>query len=1246
MSTKIRIFLAILTFSLIATAVTINHTVNDNDILDLDSKHLTKNLHEKEREIDNIFADSLLLKTFANSDRYPLQIREISKKHQENFIYLYIYKNNKPIFWSSNIYVPETTKGLRDGVSYLSVENRSFLVKKKQINDDITILAMVVVKRFFKSTNEYLKPAIIHRLVSSNNLEIADFGDSQNIKNIYSKDNTYLFSVKLNKGMHNSIYVKIQLLCWILATLTIIILVQGLCLDMAKKGHPWLSIAVLGLTFFLIRLIDLDTNWLAENSSMEIFDPANYSYNFFIPNLWSLLINSTALVWMICYCIYIKDRLSFKVKIQEGYQALGIFYLLICLLYVAYYFGFYLLSTMVTNSSIADYNYLEIVKNHPFSIYFIFVYCINILFLILLTDFTLYIGKKISSKVTHNINIQLFVLVQFLIIGAIVSDLTFVNIFIGLIILIRSFDQSIFTASNISTRVITLVALAMMTSITFSKSIKATQERHLQQNISYLKSNDDQEAIALFDSVETDIMQDEYLLKTIAFSLPNPNTELLTSYLKRKYLNGYLSKYEFGAYYYLNNAPLGNYPSNKVEEYREKVINSTKIGSTSNFYKHSTDFGTLEYFAVLGLPVSDDDELTLILDFTNKAFTSALPFPIVLNTNTNEQLEQQNLSGNSYAFYKNGALVTQNGNYIYANTNASFPKEIDTYITIDDDPDFIHVLYNPNAFTTIVVSKKTQSYWEFIALASFSFLILYVLTTLIELFWAILPVFTSQKLSFGTLMFRFYRLRSSIRYSTRIQTLVITSVLLAVIISGIITLISVSYQSERNRQNEKLEYIANIANKIESSIHNSSSTSAVANIENLIKDVSNVLVTDFNLYNSNGKLIYTTQPKIYDQQLISQYIHIDALLNLNVLKKSEILNKESVAELNYDVTYATIRNSSYQTLAYLSIPYFSSADEDTNSQNVLLNTILNIYTIIVILFAFLSVFIANKITEPLKFIGQKLAETTLSGKTNETLYWDRNDEIGTLIKEYNYMLVKLEENAVQLRNKERETAWREMAQQVAHEIKNPLTPMKLGIQQLSRSFYEKDPRLEERFKKISTSFIEQIDALSHIASEFSSFAKLPETKLVVIDLIGKISKSIDTFSNTPNTEINLNNYTKIPKIFVLGDRGQMLRSFNNLIKNAIEAGGKRRKLKINIDIYNLEDDWIEIQVTDNGLGISEEAIPNIFRPNFTTKSSGTGLGLAFVKQTVEGMNGQIRFETHLSKGTTFFIALPLHKEIV
>src|SRR5690606_37340239 len=298
---------------------------------------------------------------------------------------------------------------------------------------------------------------------------------------------------------------------------------------------------------------------------------------------------------------------------------------------------------------------------------------------------------------------------------------------------------------------------------------------------------------------------------------------------------------------YLNGNPIEHYTSNKIIDYREKVINSTKINSTSNFYKHPTEIGKLEYFSILKIPLSASDELTLILNFTNKVFSPDLPFPILLGANNSEApLREQNFGENSYAFYKNGNLITQNGKYIYPSTDASFPRAIEKYIVLNEDNRFIQIMYRPNAYTTIIVSKEKQSYWEFIALASSSFLLLYVITTLINFLLAIIPVFRSQDLSIRHLVLRLYQLRQNIRYSTRIQTLVISSVLLAVIISGIIAFISISYQSEENRKNEKIEHISEIVNKIESNIYNSATGVVMHDIEDLIKNLSDVLPMDFN----------------------------------------------------------------------------------------------------------------------------------------------------------------------------------------------------------------------------------------------------------------------------------------------------------------------------------------------------------------------------------------------------------------
>ena len=237
------------------------------------------------------------------------------------------------------------------------------------------------------------------------------------------------------------------------------------------------------------------------------------------------------------------------------------------------------------------------------------------------------------------------------------------------------------------------------------------------------------------------------------------------------------------------------------------------------------------------------------------------------------------------------------------------------------------------------------------------------------------------------------------------------------------------------------------------------------------------------------------------------------------------------------------------------------------------------------------------------------------------------------------MIAALEESAVKLAKSERESAWREMAKQVAHEIKNPLTPLKLGVQLLEKSWKEKDPNFEQKFERFYRSFIEQIDSLATIASEFSNFAKMPDTKLEKLKLIPIIEQTRDVFVNTRNVEIYISNLTN-KEVLIQGDKDQMLRSFNNLMKNAIEAANQKEKCMIFIKITN-DSDHVWVEVEDNGKGIDQELQPKIFVPNFTTKSSGTGLGLAFVKQAVENAGGTIDFKSVEDTGTTFYLSFPL-----
>jgi len=235
------------------------------------------------------------------------------------------------------------------------------------------------------------------------------------------------------------------------------------------------------------------------------------------------------------------------------------------------------------------------------------------------------------------------------------------------------------------------------------------------------------------------------------------------------------------------------------------------------------------------------------------------------------------------------------------------------------------------------------------------------------------------------------------------------------------------------------------------------------------------------------------------------------------------------------------------------------------------------------------------------------------------------------------MVLELEESASQMAQSEREGAWREMAKQVAHEIKNPLTPMKLSIQHLQRA-YQGGPseKLDVLFTKTSKLLIDQINSLSNMASEFSNFAQMPVGEKTNFDLSQVLINSIDLFKRSENTDI----ISEIEdNITITGDPEQIQRVFNNLIKNAIQAIPDQRKGRITIDLKS-KNQTAFIEIKDNGKGIPPELSKKVFVPNFSTKNSGMGLGLAISKKIVENAGGSIYFESNPNIGTTFFVNLP------
>lgn len=407
-----------------------------------------------------------------------------------------------------------------------------------------------------------------------------------------------------------------------------------------------------------------------------------------------------------------------------------------------------------------------------------------------------------------------------------------------------------------------------------------------------------------------------------------------------------------------------------------------------------------------------------------------------------------------------------------------------------------------------------------------------------------------------------------------------------------------------------------------------------------IEELSDVNDIGINIYDLSGKILFAFLPPELEEDYIDyEFENQVEDFVMNDLEKAED-NRVVMEKIGEDrmATYSYIRNQENKKIAILKIPYqdFSKKSIEFNS---FYTALIEVYIFLLIGASIFAYYISNTISNSLKTIGDSMKSVGID-KKNERIVWKTKDEIGNLVNQYNNMIDQLEQSAELLAQSERETAWREMAKQVAHEIKNPLTPMKLNVQFLEQTLKPHTENFEERIKKFSSQMISQIDTLTNIADEFSSFAKMPKTSLVKVDLTEIISVTKETFDN----EIKIA-YTDFEdqERFINGDKKQLIRVFNNLFKNAVQAIPKEKKGVIIISLKQEGDNYI-VEIKDNGKGIPKDQYQKIFVPNFTTKSSGSGLGLAMVKNIIKQHQGLIWFESKLEVGTTFFLSFPKYKD--
>jgi signal transduction histidine kinase len=589
----------------------------------------------------------------------------------------------------------------------------------------------------------------------------------------------------------------------------------------------------------------------------------------------------------------------------------------------------------------------------------------------------------------------------------------------------------------------------------------------------------------------------------------------------------------------------------------------------------------------------------------------------------------------SYAIYSQNRLSRHQGNFDY-------PLQFKWSDTSGNRSDgkYNHLFVKDSDNGMIVVSKENRSLLvaslQFTLLALVAMLLSYVFYWLIWIEKRFRVIFDSQNIVKQMFSNEPFSVQNNWFISKRLQVF-ITSIILLIFAVVLFTTVNFFIKSNVVRQKQELlRKVNEIANKISGQVD-------LDALENkyevgLVYDLAESYGTDINIFDRYGQLMVSTNPRLYQEKFIGNLMNPVVFWKFKEKAISFNVFDENISDLTYISAYSTLTDNDLDVRGYVNLPYYSNRADLYKEISDFLVTVVNIFILIFAIALIITQLVSSRITQPLIVIKNQLSRTKL-GESNKPIVWNRNDEIGLLVKEYNKMLTQLDESLNRLSESERQGAWREMAKQVAHEIKNPLTPMRLSLQHLQFSMSRGDDNLKEKIAKTIDLLIRQIDSLSNMAEEFSSFAKMPdpvmETTNLTMVLTDSISLNEKEMGHTIESDLP-ENY-----VFIHADPHQLVRIFNNLLKNAIQAIPEDRKGKIHVKMWLEGYREVVVQVVDNGKGIPPELYNKIFSPNFSTKNSGMGLGLAITKKIIEQFNGTIDFESKVDEGTTFTLRFPV-----
>ncbi len=400
-----------------------------------------------------------------------------------------------------------------------------------------------------------------------------------------------------------------------------------------------------------------------------------------------------------------------------------------------------------------------------------------------------------------------------------------------------------------------------------------------------------------------------------------------------------------------------------------------------------------------------------------------------------------------------------------------------------------------------------------------------------------------------------------------------------------------------------------------------------------IFEISDIEKLEINVYDLEGGLsisshagfVKVSAPEKLNDSLVSQ---------LNNSPTNRIVVSRMMEENSLQSSYSFITDNRFKPIGILNLQYVQDNSEQNEDLEEALTRVTIVYGGMLLIAIVLAYFISSYITRSIKVISDKMTHINLNRTNEKIVLDDASTEIHTLVESYNDMVEELEESAIKLAQGEREVAWREMAKQVAHEIKNPLTPMRLTVQSFQRNFDPNAHDVYEQIDEFCQILITQIDTMSSIASAFSNFAQMPVQKKEELNVVEVVKFALDIF-----IEKYIHYDYSHPKIIAELDKTQLVRVVTNLVKNSIQALEGIENKRIDVFVGK-KDNAVIISVKDNGKGISKADRTKIFEPKFTTKNSGMGLGLPMIKNIVKAYDGSVEFNSEEHVGTEFKIILP------